>query len=657
MTLIVLTLALLAEVNASKPPAPLDVQESVHPKWLGFEPVFRAGECPFGRNPNPGIIACGTVAVPEDRTDPESRLIRLAVMRVKGLPNATTAVVRLDGGPGGWGITEARAEFYAGSSGETFREVAELVFFDQRGVGHSEPELCRAVPFEFLYGVKQSPDGWQLRFANMRECLREAREAGVAVDRYSTWHNALDVRDLRRALGYERWNLFGISYGTLLGQAVMQVDPEGIRAAILDSVVPAAPPEEEIDGTVESFAAALQAASRACGEHPECARAVPDLYAAYLDVFEEFDEAPLRIENAPATMFEDGRIVLDGQLAARFLFYVLYQRAALADLVLLLRVYQERNGDALLAYVEQLPYDRNPSYGHGLYYVARCRSHIVRVTPERAASVRQRFPRLGRWLDPEAEANECKNVLPAATLDPATSALETDIPTLVVAGAADPVTPPSHAAAIMDGLSQGELVVFAHTGHSALLSAPPECGRAVWRDFIRNPEGPHDLGCASAVPPPDFAVSYRPSRAFYPFVKSAMAGAWPFGLLGVALVLVVVTLTVFLTWVVQTLRRRPPLGAWSSGVASAAALIALFWAGWLALDWAMNHPMGVPLGVPEGVALPGWLAVVAVLVSVVGIARARTQGPAALAVSVLACVGSTLLLAYLTTLGLGPIAV
>ena len=47
-----------------------------------------------------------------------------------------------------------------------------------------------------------------------------------------------DVHAFRRALGIDEWNVWGLSYGTILGQAYINEDPDGIRAIVLDSVVP-----------------------------------------------------------------------------------------------------------------------------------------------------------------------------------------------------------------------------------------------------------------------------------------------------------------------------------------------------------------------------------------------------------------------------------
>ena len=90
-------------------------------KWIDFEPRFRKTICPFHGQEDyeSDIISCGDVLVPEDRTDPNSRLIKLAVMvvSVSYEDPPADAVVRLEGGLGAQSVTAFRASFYSGEQG------------------------------------------------------------------------------------------------------------------------------------------------------------------------------------------------------------------------------------------------------------------------------------------------------------------------------------------------------------------------------------------------------------------------------------------------------------------------------------------------------------------------------------------------------------
>src|SRR5690606_39226772 len=70
------------------------------------------------------------------------------------------------------------------------------------------------------------------------ECRERLLAEGVNLAVYDSAASAADVDDLRRALGYEQFNLYGISYGTRLAKTIMRDCPEGVRSVILDSSYP-----------------------------------------------------------------------------------------------------------------------------------------------------------------------------------------------------------------------------------------------------------------------------------------------------------------------------------------------------------------------------------------------------------------------------------
>ena len=289
--------------SPAEPARQVPAAETVHPAWQSFAPEFTPYVCPFQASApayDPEEFRCGYVLVPEDRTDPASRLIKLSVLRIASTSNSPPAgaIIRLTGGPGGPSLSAGRIRAYQNNPGtQRFRNAADLIFFDQRGIGYSEAAFCRAVPRNFQYGVRTLPDGENKLIAAFRKCLAEAEAQGIATDAYSTWQNALDVRDIRRALGYDQWTLFGVSYGTQLAQAVIEVDEPGIRAAILDSVVPASPLEQGgWTAAAYGFRSALSALQTDCADNAACARDIGDISQRFIDALATYDADPMVIE-------------------------------------------------------------------------------------------------------------------------------------------------------------------------------------------------------------------------------------------------------------------------------------------------------------------------------------------------------------------------
>jgi pimeloyl-ACP methyl ester carboxylesterase len=175
---------------------------------------------------------CGTLAVPEDRAQPSGRSITLAVAIV---PSRTKQpkpdpVFMLAGGPG----QSAREAFpsVAGAFRELLRE-REVVLVDQRGTGGSHPIECRPPGGEATSTADFADPEGARRFA--AECL-EGLDADPRF--YTTSDAVLDLEAVREAIGAERVNLVGISYGTRVALEYLRREPGRVRTVVLDGVVP-----------------------------------------------------------------------------------------------------------------------------------------------------------------------------------------------------------------------------------------------------------------------------------------------------------------------------------------------------------------------------------------------------------------------------------
>lgn len=260
-------------------------------------------------------VACGKVSVPEDHEHPEGRRIDLAFMifKSRSLAPAPDAVVHLHGGPG-VGIV-ARASLTT-TFFEHLRTRRDVVAFDQRGVDQSAAAESRCFdtlasdPEALVQATKGMGDTVALTRKMTRACLDEIAASGADITKINTWQNAQDVQAVMHTLGYPTYNIYGISYGTKLGQEVMRSAPEGLRAVVLDSVAPVQVPI--YDTLALPHAEAIQSIFDACTADPKCAAAYPDLKNRFWALFDGVDAtagppAPGQIN--PGALYElvDGR--------------------------------------------------------------------------------------------------------------------------------------------------------------------------------------------------------------------------------------------------------------------------------------------------------------------------------------------------------------
>lgn len=210
--LIVAALA-LAGCHAIAPTSPTrDLPSTVEPS-----------ECPFAL---PGEVegddyVCGILRVPQMRNDPQRLQLGVFFARLNAIsPDAASPpLLYLAGGPGASGVYDAPLLAPQLASLRTKRD---LIFFDIRGAGFSQPRIdCTA----FTEGGVGPA------------CMTTLRRQGIEPMAFNTTQAVADVADLLRALGYEQTDLFGVSYGTRLALEMMRTQPQFVRAVVLDSTV------------------------------------------------------------------------------------------------------------------------------------------------------------------------------------------------------------------------------------------------------------------------------------------------------------------------------------------------------------------------------------------------------------------------------------
>ncbi|MFD9739711.1 alpha/beta hydrolase [Umezawaea sp. NPDC059074] len=181
---------------------------------------------------------CGTLRVPVDWARPRGESFDLAVARrTAGDPTRRIGVLVADmGGPGGSGAAFAQSK---GLFTPDVRERFDVVGFDQRGTGDSARARCSDDLLNrgpSTYPVDQA--GFDALVAHNRELIADCRaRSGPVFDHADASQSARDLDALRRALGEQKINYFGVSYGTVLGQAYAERFGARLRSMVLDSVL------------------------------------------------------------------------------------------------------------------------------------------------------------------------------------------------------------------------------------------------------------------------------------------------------------------------------------------------------------------------------------------------------------------------------------
>jgi pimeloyl-ACP methyl ester carboxylesterase len=303
---------------------------SGHPEPL--RPVFDETVCDLpGVSPEIGPrLHCGAISVPRNYDNPGGGQFKLAVVVVRSAqqPAFPEPVVYVSGGPGSPLTIDAdhRARTpYAPSR--------DLILVDQRGTDRSEPKLCPDLDgalFDAALAVATDPsdDALAKRRTVYAACRVEATTHGFDMREFGTSVTVADFEWVRRALGIERWNVYGESYGTTVAMTLVALHPETVRAAVLDSIYPPDPRPMQSANVAD----ALDAFFRYCAGDQACAAAYPDLAATYRETVSGLARAPLIVTVPPEMHPPDDRVSLTSTLFEALVGRLIYYSTAYPSL-------------------------------------------------------------------------------------------------------------------------------------------------------------------------------------------------------------------------------------------------------------------------------------------------------------------------------------
>lgn len=561
-------------------------------------------------------------------------MISLAVMTVPAgsPPSPSGALVWLDPGPGLASISAGRVRRVREGNLARLHAQADLVFFDQRGTGYSERNFCRVIKDSFSYGVRLEPEGEALFISNMRRCLEQAQTDGVPIDAYSSWHIALDARDIRIALGIDRWNVFAFGTSTEIAQAMIQVDEDAVRSVILDGPVPT---QRGLTRAASlNMDRALRGLSGLCRQQPRCASEHGDFHQRALAILDDYERDPMLVDGLNPQAATNGRLVFDDRIAANFLMFMLYGANGHPDLPVVLSALEDRDVGAIQNYAQAWFQPMDGRNSQLTRYAIKCRNNSGGrdVSPSELARARRETPGLYRRLGLFRYDDECSQ-LPYGPPDPAMRATRSDVPVLIADGRLDPVGTFEAAQALAAGFPNGQMVLFPYAG-VAPLQNEGACGVDLLLGFLADPMAPLDTRCVQARTPPVFLTEYRRTSVPGQWLIGASYGSYPMLPILVVLSLAIPFLVLPVVWIVRKRRgtsvggKSIPRAELTALIADAIALGALVHLGWTLVAWAGEHTIALPAAVPSSVVVSAGIAGVACLVALAALALAIKRLPA-----------------------------
>ena len=194
--------------------------------------------CPgFAETGYPPLVdaaECGQLLVNENPEDPQSKKIELNILRLPAISPVPEKdpLFLIQGGPGGSSVEMAN---HIHGAFWDVRKNRDLIFVDQRGTGKSNPLACDKLSDE----QQKLSDAEQIRLMEIiyKDCAKKYESVATF---YTTPYAVKDLDKVRIALGYEKINIWGGSYGTRVALEYSRRYPEFLRSMVLDGVAPVA---------------------------------------------------------------------------------------------------------------------------------------------------------------------------------------------------------------------------------------------------------------------------------------------------------------------------------------------------------------------------------------------------------------------------------
>lgn len=439
---------------------------------------------------------CAILEVPLDPASPTGLTLELAVTRLAGSarPPLKDALIAINGGPGG---SSRDLLVDMGQALTTVAGERDVIVVDQRGTGGSARLTC------------DGPDSTAVEAstAATESLVRQCVAALPHDPRFFTTSVAInDLEILRDSLGLETWTMYGVSYGTRVALHYTRRHPDRVRALIVDGIVPTG----LILGAnvLHNSEAAFNALDVRCQQAPECAAAFGQLRPK-LEQLKDQLKVPPTVELPHPVTGESTSIPLTYEHVAATTRLLLYAPETMATIPFMIDEALAGHFLPLAAQSILALETVTESIADGMHNAVVCTEDVPFFGAAEADRAELERTYLGASMI-ETLTTVC-TIWPKGVLDPDLhTSFESSVPTLILSGQLDPITPPAYGDRLLKQFSQGQHLIAQGQGHGVLSRG---CMPRLAAGFVSAPLNHNiDSQCLDRSPPtPIFLNSLGPT--------------------------------------------------------------------------------------------------------------------------------------------------
>ena len=438
---------------------------------------------------------CGTLKVYENRETRQGRQIDLNIVVLPALSNdpKPDPFFFLAGGPGQGAASMAKP------LRELYRQILtdrDIVLVDQRGTGKSNPLYCLD-PDDSLKSIDE-PES--ITLDKLKTCMT-GYDADLRL--YTTPIAMDDLDDVRAYLGYQQINVYGGSYGTRAALVYMRQHGDRVRTAVLDGVAPthmrlplffARDVQRAFDRLIAD-----------CEADAACHAAYPNLGPRVRALVERLEKNPPLVPIVHPRTGERGEVRMTPRILMNVIAGTLYQPLVASLIPALIERAEQNDFQGMFALGTGGGESDDMRMSVGMQLSVICAEDAPRIAPDE-----MKKESAGTIFGPyvmRLQQQGCE-IWPRGRVDPSFyEPVQSSIPTLILSGELDPVTPPVWGDTVAKTLPNSRHIVIPGTGHTA---GGTGCGRRLIKAFV-------DAGTAAAL---DTSCVHKISRPPY-FVTPA----------------------------------------------------------------------------------------------------------------------------------------
>ncbi|MES1225409.1 MAG: alpha/beta fold hydrolase [Bacteroidota bacterium] len=441
-------------------------------------------------------VLCGSYPVYENRETKTGRIINLNIVVIPAIhqDSKLTPIFFFEGGPGV--AATSNTSFFADTS-IPYRWYHDIVLIDIRGTGGSNGLDCPSL--QIKKNLKEQFEEMYPKEA-VKECF-DSLSKRADLTQYTTTNVVKDVEDIRKWLGYGKINIYGLSYGTRVALVYMKYFPSSIESCILWSPIPTY-------GKVPLYHAkfaqnSLEKIFYDCKQDSVCHNSFPNIETEFNLLNKKSKEISFSFIDTNS-LGKSEKLSFSWNTFQTKLRTLMYAPGGIRQIPYI--VHQAYLGN-LNPFISLYPkgVDTSTFISEGLYLCITC-SEDVPFMNAKEIEVNTKKTFMGTYRI-DQQKNACKQWVQGKIPKDFLSVVNSPIPTLILSGEFDPITPPSMAKEIASHLSNSTIIVMPQMSHTFDGLSHPECFDDICLSFINNPLHPNmNFECIKQMLPESYKV-------------------------------------------------------------------------------------------------------------------------------------------------------